>query len=112
MWTKTLGTLAFAGALALGASQAMADGCDTSGMRSPGTNAGVNLTVVNTVPDRNALVWWIDFEGSRVMYADLGPNEAAELRTLNGHVWAIENNAGLCAAIVTIGSLNLTVTVQ
>lgn len=112
MWTKTLGTLAVAGALALFTGQAMADGCDISGMRSPGTNAGVNLTVVNTVPDRNALVTWVDFDGNRVVYAEIGPNETTELRTLTGHIWAIENNAGLCAAIVTMGGLNLTVTVQ
>lgn len=92
-------SLALAAAFAAAAAPALAGPCNTAGMRSPGTSAPTQFTIVNAVPDRTASLFWIDFNGNPVLYATIPPGGSHTQQTYRGHIWISENSFGYCDLI-------------
>lgn len=91
-----------AGFAAVPHTPAEAAACNTSGMRSIGSNDGRELIVVNAVGDRSAELYWIDFNGKWIRYATIPPNGRHVQQTFRGHVWASVNSYGYCDVIFTV----------
>ncbi len=90
------------GALASAVAPASAAACNTSGMRSIGSNDGREPVVVSAVGDRSAELYWIDFDGKWVRYATIAPNGRHVQQTFRGHVWASVNSYGYCDIVFTV----------
>ncbi len=76
--------------------------CSTYGLRSASSNVGRALTIVNTVHDRAANLYWIDFNGQKKHYATIPPLGKHEQSTYNGHVWVVENTYGYCDSVFIV----------
>ncbi len=103
-WTIRLAAaLAVVGGLAaMPSAPAEAAACNTSDMRSIGSNDGRELIVVNAVGDRSAELYWIDFNGKWIRYATIPPNGRHVQQTFRGHVWASVNSYGYCDIVFTV----------
>lgn len=103
-WIIRLATVftVVAGFAAVPYTPAEAAACNTSGMRSIGSNDGRELIVVNAVGDRSAELYWIDFNGKWIRYATIPPNGRHVQQTFRGHVWASVNSYGYCDVIFTV----------
>lgn len=95
-------TLVLASLAACLASPVFGAPCDTGGLRSAGSNEGRELIVHNQVGDRSASLYWIDFAGQKVLYAEIPPNGRHVQQTYRGHVWISENSYGYCDVIFTV----------
>jgi len=76
--------------------------CNWGAMRSASSNDQRLLTVVNQVSDRTAMLYWIDFNGNKVRYAEIPPYGRHVQQTYRGHVWISENSYGYCDVIFTV----------
>jgi hypothetical protein len=76
--------------------------CDWGNLRSEASEESRELVVTNAVGDRSARLYWIDFNGTPVFYAEIPPNGRHVQQTLRRHVWIAENSYGYCDVIFTV----------
>ena len=101
-------TAVFAGAVTLGAallvaatSEALAQNCrDQNTLRSPSETTGATeLTFVNAGPESRR-IFWLDQNGKRKFYKELGPHASYTQPTFVGHPWVIAREDDRCQTVV------------
>lgn len=76
--------------------------CSTFGLRLVGSNDERELIVVNTARDRSTDLYWIDFDGQKVHYAEIPPSSQHVQSTFRGHIWIAENSLGYCDSVFIV----------
>ena len=96
------GAVLFSAGLVLAAtSGASAQNCaDHASLQSPpGTTQATEVTFVNTGPESRR-IFWIDQQGKRKFYKELGPHASIPQPTFAGHVWLVAREDDRCQTIV------------
>ena len=76
---------------------------DWSGVRSDPNANDVNVMFRNQTSEM-LTVYWIDFEGRRKFYGDVGPGQEKKQSTFKGHHWELESESGrILGRFVAIG---------
>ena len=87
------------------ASPAAAEGaCSFGNIRSLSSDAEREFTVENRSANRTMLLYWIDFDGKPVLYAEIGPRQKTTQGTYFGHLWTVESAGNRCEAIFVVAS--------
>jgi hypothetical protein len=87
--------------LSAGASLAQS-ACSWFDLRSAQTNEPRELIVTNTLGDRSARLFWIDFDGNPQFFAEIPPRDRLVQETFRGHVWLSENSYGYCDVVFMV----------
>lgn len=72
-------------------------GCPRLGTRSPRSNQRASVNFFNG-QHREAHIYWVDFNGSAVLYATLRRGQSYKVNSFVGHVWVILNESGRCVS--------------
>jgi len=73
-------------------------GCPRVGTTSPRTSERTTMTI-NNPNRRNYTVYWIDFGGSPVPYAEMQGRTRYTVNTFVGHVWVLVGANGRCLTV-------------
>jgi hypothetical protein len=73
-------------------------------MRSLGSDQTREFSVENRSGARTLKLYWIDFEGKPVLYAEIGPRQKVTQQTYFGHLWTVESPGNCCDAIFVVAS--------
>lgn len=92
--------LVLAGLTAHAAAQPLAPGCaEEARLRSLNGDRATELTVVNA-GKAERLMFWLDYEGRRVLYRRIAPGMSLTQPTFASHPWVIADGDGRCRRIV------------
>jgi hypothetical protein len=72
----------------------------SAGSRRGGVFDETEFRIHNTTNSK-ALLYWVDFDGSRKFYSEILPHQTVSQRTYRGHVWVVTNEQGLCLSAFT-----------
>lgn len=77
-------------------------GCPRDGTVSPQSSARATLTIHN--PSRRKMfLYWVDFDGSSVLYAEMQGKTKYTINTFVGHVWIMAGPSGsTCETVIKI----------
>ena len=73
--------------------------CDQEkNLRSQATTDLTQISFINRSPE-TLRIYWLNFDGARVLYASLTPGQTVNLQTYMTHPWLVANDADTCKAI-------------
>ncbi|MGV6810098.1 MAG: VHL beta domain-containing protein [bacterium] len=76
--------------------------CSTFDLRSINSKDKRELIVVNKAKDRSAKLYWLDFNGKKVLYATIPPLGKHKQSTFRTHPWVVENSLGYCDSVFVV----------
>ena len=78
------------------------ESCDTvDGVRSVTYGQEATLTITNYLSS-SVRVYWINYQGNRVLYRNLGPGESYRQKTYFTHIWLATLEDGGCASLFLV----------
>jgi len=81
---------------------AVTETCDkVDGAHSVSYDLGAVLTIVNYL-DHPVLIYWLNYQGNRVLYRTLGPGDGYPQKTFFTHVWLATTEDGSCAGLFQV----------
>jgi hypothetical protein len=84
------------------ASRSSAQECShESLLKSPASDAAVNVTFRNAAADSKRL-YWLDFQGRRKFFAVVQPGTTQDMQTFAGHIWVVTDDLERCLSVTTI----------
>ena len=73
--------------------------CDQEkNLRSQATTDSTQISFINRSPETRR-IYWLNFDGARVLYASLTPGQTVNLQTYMTHPWLVANDVDTCKAI-------------
>jgi len=69
-----------------------------SGLRSSNSKQRAELTFINNTGQKLE-TYWLNYQGKRVRFADIGPGQSHTLNTFVTNPWVITNASGKCMAV-------------
>lgn len=76
--------------------------CPSSGARSPKSNTRAKVTFLNSSQSGKIAVYWVDFNGNSVHYADVQRGGTYVADSYVGHIWVALNAQGGCIATTAV----------
>lgn len=77
-------------------------GCDVEG-KAKSTNSDRNTAVIVSFVNNHAeraVLYWLNYEGQRVFYANVEPGDSYSVKTYTEHPWLVATSQGQCFNIV------------
>jgi hypothetical protein len=103
--------VALVGSWALSGAPAQANSCNITQDRSPSTaTAATSIKFVNQ-SSRTLDIYWLDYNGARVLYWTLSPGQSYDQSTYVGHPWLAVDQDNICRGYVIAGSQAITYTI-
>jgi hypothetical protein len=82
--------------------KAIVQNCDkVDGIHSTSYDQNAVLTITNYL-DSSVMIYWINYQGNRVLYRTLASGESYRQETFFTHVWLAASQDGSCASLFVV----------
>jgi hypothetical protein len=83
------------------------------GLKSTAKRVRLQLRILNALTDHQAIkVWWVDYNGNAVFYANIPSGGIWQISTFGTHPWLITNTNGDLISSVILNTSNMSVTIE